>query len=276
MSSIFYPHNGARKIRLIEMATDTQSFLYEALNDYVEFKSLTAQVNEQIMTAYDKAGLQPPSTKQVDIIKAEDIGNSISSEENTVKIIEIIVDIPGVLGSIKYLTPACTRALVKAGALTIDQAERVLIRFSAAVLGEVEVTLGDVAGGILGGILGGVAVAAVDLGITAIAEKVEMDQLRKGLHAIQPLRVSTKLSLMRAKTLLDSIKQVKTTLDALTDESGKPILPAESWDQTIKNLIAKDVQPAVNAESAITESTVMIELNNFDLARHSWTAEDIH
>ena len=274
---IFFPDNDKRQTRLIELSTDTQEFLFEATTDYTDFRKLNAQVNKQIAEAYDKAGLKPPSTTKVDILKAAGIADSVSTDDTIVEVVDILVDIAGFAITIKYLAPAATRLLVRTGAMTAETAAKVLVKFTVPVVGrEVEITAGDIAGNILSGIFGGVAIAGIDLGIDAIEGAIVKDKLRKGLHTIYPMRTATKLSFDKAKTLLDSIRSVKTTLDALTDKDGKPIVPPDAWDQLLKNVIAKDVQPAVDAEKAITVSTVTVELNNLDHSRNSWTVEDIH
>lgn len=274
---IFFPDNDKRKFRLIEMATDAQEFLFESTTDYDEFKKLSAQVNKQVTDAYSKAGLKPPGVKKVDILKLAGITDQVSTDDTIVSIVDIVVDVAGFAGTIKFLAPAATRALVKTGAMSAETAAKVVAKFTVPIVGrEVEITAGDIAGNILGGIVGGVAIAGIDLGIDAIEGAVVKGKLRDGLHKIYPIRTATKLSFDKAKVLLDSIRAVKTTLDALTDADGKPILPPEAWDATLKNIIAKDVKPAVDADKSITVSTVTVELNKLDHDRKSWTVEDIH
>ncbi|MCM3782536.1 hypothetical protein M3231_06095 [Neobacillus mesonae] len=268
---IFFPDNDKRKTRLIELATDTENFLYDATTYYRDFKSLCNVVNKQIADVYQEAGLQKPDISQINVIQQADPSSELHTEETIVSIAEIIVDVAGFITSVKYLAPAATKMLVSAGVMTEETAAKILTKFTIPLIDrEVEITAGDLAGSILGGIAGGVAVAGIDLGIDAIEGSIAKDKLRKGLHQIYPMRQTAKISLDQTKELLSSIQSVKTTLDAITG-AGIPLN-----EQIIKNLITKDVLPSVEKAKAITLSTVTVELNQLDLDRKSWTVEDIH
>lgn len=268
---IFFPDNDKRKTRLIEMATDTENFLYDATTSYADFKALCDVVNKQIADVYKEAGLGIPKVTNIDVIKAADPASDINNDETIVSIAEVIVDVTGFVGSVKYLAPAATKALVKAGLMTEETAAKILTKFTVPLIDrEVEITAGDLAGNLLGGIVGGIAVAGIDLGIDAIEGAKAKDKLRKGLHEIYPMRLTTKVALDQSDELLNSIRSVKTTLDAITG-AGIPLT-----EQLIVNLITRDVTPSVNKAKAITASTVTVELNQLDHDRKSWTVEDIH
>ncbi|MBN3524538.1 hypothetical protein [Paenibacillus apiarius] len=268
---IFYPDNEKRKVRLLELATDTQNFFYEATADYEDFKKLCEVVNKQIVAVYNEAGLKAPGIKQVDVIELAGITKDISSKDKNLEIAEILLDVASFAGTIKYFAPAATKLLVRSGVMAEETAARILASFTVPFIGkEVEITAGGLAGSLLSGILGGIAVGGIDLGLDAINGAKAKEKLRGGLHTLYPVRTSTRLSLDKSKGLLDSIRSVKTTLDAISG-AGLPLT-----DAVIKNLIKKDVQPAVEADKNITKGTVTVELNKFDLSRTSWTAEDIH
>ncbi|WP_019419517.1 hypothetical protein [Paenibacillus sp. OSY-SE] len=268
---IFFPYNDKRKVRLLELSTDTEHFFYDATADYQDFKKLCEVVNKQIVAVYNEAGLKAPDIKQVDVIKQTGITNDIDSKDTSVEIAEILLDIASFAGTIKYFAPAATKLLVRSGLMAEETAAKVLASFTVPFLGkEVELTAGGVAGNLLGGILGGIAVGSIELGIDAIEGAIAKNKLRDGLHTLYPVRTSMRLSLDKSKGLLDSMRSVKTTLDAITG-AGLPLT-----DAVIQKLINKDVQPAVEADKNITNASVTVELNNFDLSRTSWTAEDIH
>ncbi|GAK41713.1 hypothetical protein PUW24_10830 [Paenibacillus urinalis] len=266
---IFYPDNDNRKRRLIELATDTENFLYDATANYNDFKALCTQVNAQIVSVYQEAGLKQPDISQINVIKQADPSTDINTEETVVAIAEVIVDVAGFIGSVKYLAPAATKMLVRAGLMTEETAAKVLTKFTVPLIDrEVEITAGDLAGSILGGIAGGVAVAGIDLGIDAIEGSIAKNKLRTGLHQIYPMRQTAKMSLDQTKELKNSIQSVKTTLDAIT---GAGI---ELNEQIITNLITKDVLPSVQKAQAITLDVVNAELSGLDTDRKSWTNED--
>jgi hypothetical protein len=266
---IFFPDNEHRQSRLIELGTDTQTFLFDATNGYAQFKTLLDQVNGQIADAYKEAKLQPPAVSSHDVLKIAGVTDAISNADTIVKISEVIADVGGFIGTVKYLAPAATRLLVRTGAMSAETAAKVFTRFTVPLIErEVVLTAGDLAGGVLSGVLGGVVIAGIDLGIDAIEGSIARDKLRVGIHTVYPLRQTTRMSLDQTSVLLQSLQAVKATLDAITGV-GLPLT-----DQLLRNLITKDVQPAVNAEKTITLATVNSELANLDGARSSWTNED--
>jgi hypothetical protein len=203
----------------------------------------------------------------IDILKLEDAAKDAGSAP--AQIAQIILDVGGVLGTLKYLGPGAARFLVSTGAMAEETAARVLVEFTVPVLGrEVSITAGDVAGTVLGGIVGGAAIAGIDLGIDAIEGSIARDKMRAAIHQLVPLRLSTRVTRKRAATLVLSISSVKATTDALAG-AGVPLT-----DPIIRNIISRDVQPAVNAEQDITPETVAAELAKLDQDSGSWTNED--
>jgi hypothetical protein len=266
---IFFPDNQNRQTRLIELGTDTQNFLFDTATNYGNFKAILDHANKAIADAYNGANLKPPSVQSHDVLKIAGVTDAISTADTIVKISEVIADVGGFMATVKYLAPAATRILVQTGAMTAETAAKVLTKFMVPLINrEVEITAGELAGGIIGGVLGGIAIAGLDLGIDAIEGTIARDKLRDGIHKVVPLRLMTKLSLEQTNVLYLSINAVKTTMDAITG-AGVPLT-----DEMLRNLITKDVQPAVNAERNITTATVTSELQNLDSARKSWTNED--
>ncbi|MEC2074423.1 hypothetical protein [Alkalihalophilus marmarensis] len=268
---IFFPDNDKRKTRLIELATDTQNYLHDAANEYQEFKALLDHVNSQVASIYKEANLGQPNVQTVDVLKALDAASTVESEETLLKISEVIVDVTGFIGTVKYLAPGATRLLVRSGVMSAERAAQQLTRFVIPVIGrEVEITVGDLAGNIIGGVIGGVAVAGIDLGLDAIEGSIAKGQLRSALHDVYPLRTSTKISLDQSKELKASLKAVKTTLDTISG-AGIPLT-----EEMIKKLIANDIQPSIEATRLINETSVVIHLKQLDHDRHSWNVEDEH
>lgn len=262
---IFFPDNDNRKTRVIQLGSDAQEYLYQAKEDYDTFEALLSTVNAQIAQVYQEAGLEPPGVTSVDILKASEVEGA----SKIVDISKILADIAGFFGTVKYLIPGATKALVSTGAMAEETAARVLARFTIPLIDrEVAITLGDIAGSIVGGVVGGIAIAGLDLGIDAIEGSIARDKLREGINQTFPLRAGTKLSLEKATTLLDSLRAVKTTLDAISG-AGIPLT-----DQVIQNLVNKDVNPSVQKEQAITPATVAADLKKLDSDSHAWTNED--
>jgi hypothetical protein len=262
---IFFPDNDNRKTRVIQLGSDAQEYLYRAKEDYDTFEALLTTVNAQISQVYQEAGLEPPGVTSVDILKASEVEGA----SKVVDIVKILADVAGFIGTVKYLVPGATKALVSTGAMAEETAVRVFARFTIPLINrDVAITLGDVAGTVVGGLVGGVAIVGLDLGIDAIEGSIARDELRKGINQTFPMRAGTKLSLEKAATLLDSLRAVKTTLDAITG-AGVPLT-----EQLIKNLINKDVNPSVQKEQAITPATVAADLKKFDGDSKAWTNED--
>lgn len=262
---IFYPDNDNRKARVIELGSEAQNYLHQGSEDYGTFQALLADVNKQISDVYKEAGLTPPSVTPVEIISASDTGG----EPLVADISKVLADIAGLVGTVKYLIPGATRALVDLGVMTEETAARVFTKFTIPLIDrEVTVTIGDIAGSIVGGLVGGVAVAGIDLGIDAIEGSIARDKLRDGINQVFPLRAGTKLSQEKASTLLESLRAVKTTLDAISG-AGIPLT-----DQLLENLIQKDVNPSIAKEQAITKTTVAADLKELDRSNKSWTNED--
>ena len=263
--SIFFPDNDKRKTRVIQLGSDAQEFLYQAKEDYDTFEALLSTVNAQIDSAYSEAGLEPPGVTSVDILKA----SKVKGASKIVDVSKIIIDIAGFFGTVQYLVPGATKALVSTGVMAEETAARVLARFTIPLINrEVAITLGDIAGSIVGGVVGGIAITGLDLGIDAIEGSIARDKLREGINQIFPLRAGTQLSQEKAATLLDSLRAVKTTLDAITG-AGVPLT-----EQLIQNLINKDVKLSVQKEQAITPATVAADLKKLDSDSHAWTNED--
>ena len=71
--SIFYPDNEKRKTRLLELSTDTQTFLHDIKGKYMDFKQLNSEINSKIAELFEQAGLKPPELTQFDILKAKGV-----------------------------------------------------------------------------------------------------------------------------------------------------------------------------------------------------------
>ena len=262
---IFFPDNDNRKTRVIQLGSDAQEYLHQAKEDYDTFEALLSTVNAQIAQVYQDAGLEPPGVTSVDILKASEVEGA----SKIVDISKILADIAGFFGTVKYLVPGATKALVSTGLMAEETAARVLARFTIPLIDrEVAITLGDIAGTIVGGVVGGIAIVGVDLGIDAIEGSIARGKLREGINQTFLMRAGTKLSQKKAVTLLDSLRAVNTTLDVIT---GAGVLLTE---QLTKNLISKDVNPSVQKEQAITPATVAADLKKLDNDSHAWANED--
>ena len=265
--SLAFPDNDNRAARIRELSVQMQNDLFDAENDYKTFQAMLKATNPCIAAVYNEAGLAPPSTTTLDILKLQ--GAAVDDASAPIEIAKIIVDIAGFAGTLKYLAPGAARFLVSVNALSAETAARVLLEFTVPLVGrEVTITAGDVAGGLLGGIVGGAAIAGIDLGIDAIEGAIARDKMRTALHQLVPLRLSTRVARERAATLVLSIKAVQTTMDALQGAG------LQLTDTIMQNLITKDVEPAITVEKSITSDTVAAELATLDRNSGSWTNED--
>jgi hypothetical protein len=261
--SIFFPDNDNRRNRLIELSSDSQSFLSDAKNSYKEFTDLNAEVNAKIVAVYNKAGLTPPPVSNLDILQAQKSVYDIQTGDTVVEVSNIVLGIGGLVATISYFAPAATALLVDAGVLGAETASAVLF----SVLGA-EVTVGALAGGIIGGLVVGIIVVGIGLAIDAFEGYELRDELRKGIYHADQIRATIKFSLDKSKTLVDFLKSVKTTCDSLL-QSSIPLT-----DQIIQNLIEKNAIPALKAIDSITKESVLSELQDLDRSRNSWTNED--
>jgi hypothetical protein len=261
--SIFFPDNDNRRNRLIQLSSNTQSFLNDAKKAYQEFTSLNTEVNVKIVAVYQKAGLTPPLVSPVDILEAQKTVNNIATGDTIVEVSNILLGVGGLVATISYFAPAATTLLVEAGALEAETASAVL--FSA--LGA-EFTVGALAGGIVGGLVVGIVVVGIGLAIDAFEGYEFRDELRQGIYQTCQLRASTKFALDKSKTLVDYLQSVKTTCDSLLASS------IELTDEIITNLIQKNAIPALKAIESITKNSIISELASLDQSWNSWTNED--
>ncbi|MFD2179640.1 hypothetical protein [Veronia pacifica] len=266
--SITYPDNEKRQTRLVELGTDAQDYLFQAQTDYDTFEELLGEVNQVIADVYREANLQAPSVRKVDIFKESGVAD-LSDDSTVLEVSEIVADIAGLVTTAKYLVPGATRALVATGIMAEDTAKNVLREFTLPIVGrEVEITTGDIAGAIIGGMVGGIAIAGIDIGFQAIEGAEAKAKLTDAIDEIYPMRTSVRLSQKKAATLLDSLRAIKTSLDAIEG------IGLEISDAVIQNLITKDAAPAIEKEQAITEDTILDELKTLDHSRHSYTTDD--
>jgi hypothetical protein len=127
---IFFPDNDNRKKRVLELGSEAQNYLYQAQQDYNTFTSLLTTINTQIAQVYKDAGLTPPSLTPVDIFKAADVDDG----SVVVDISKILADIAGLIGTVKYLVPGATKALVSSGAMAASTAEKVIADFTIPLI----------------------------------------------------------------------------------------------------------------------------------------------
>ncbi|MCM3782535.1 hypothetical protein M3231_06090 [Neobacillus mesonae] len=261
--SIFYPDNEKRKARLIELSADTQTFLYQLKGKYAEFKELSEEINKKIAIMYTQQGLTPPEITSFDILKASGAVQEAETGDTAIGITNILVDVAGFLVSVQYLAPGVTAFLVDSGVMAAETAATVL----GSVLG-VEVVVGSLAGGLIAGVIAAVVVIGIGLAIDAIEGAVLRSKLRHGIHQMDQLRASLKLSLDKAVIIVDSMNSIKRTMDALQG-SGVPVT-----DAVIRNIVQKTVGPSLEKASSVSLPSVITELNQLDHNRGSWTAED--
>jgi hypothetical protein len=261
--SIFFPDNDHRRNRLIELSSDTQSFLKDAKNAYEEFILLNTQVNAKIIAVYKQARLTPPLVSPIDILQAQKPIYNMQTGDTIVEISNILLGVGGLVATVSYFGPAATMMLVEVGVLEAETASAVL--FSA--LGA-EITVGAFAGGIVGGLVVGVLVVGIGLAIDAFEGYELRDELRKGIYQMDQLRALTKFALDKSKTLMDLLQSVKTTCDSLLASS------IELTDAIITKLIQKNAISALKLIESITKDYVLSELKLLDQSRNSWTNED--
>lgn len=261
--SIFFPDNEKRKARLVELSTDTQTFLHQVKDKYAEFKVLNSEINHKITQLYEQAGLKPPETTQFDILKARGAVHDMESADTAVDITNILVDVAGFLVTIQFLAPGVTALLVDSGLMAAETAATIL----GTVLG-VEITIGSLAGGLIAGIIVAAVVIGIGLAIDAIEGAILRNKLREGIHQMDQLRASLKMSLDKAVIFVDSMAGIKRTLDTF-HATGVTVT-----DKVIQNLIQKTVEPAIAQANTVTLSSVIRELSAKDHARGSWTVED--
>jgi hypothetical protein len=264
-----YPDNPHRENRVRELATTVQNDLFEARQDFEEFQRLCKTADSKIAQAYQEAGLTAPKAELYEVVELGGATDD-STGSNVVLVSKIILDVVGTAFAFKFLIPGATQLLVDVGVMSAETAATVLVKLPVQVLGEeVTITAGGVAAGVLVGALSGVAIAGIDLGISAIEGKIVKDKLQNAIHGLYPMRLATRVTLNRARELLRSMRSVTDAMDAISGDPEHP--PTE---KQIQNIITKVVTPAVEADKKITPDTVAAELADADRVNHSWTHED--
>jgi hypothetical protein len=262
--SIFFPDNDNRHDRLIQLSSDAQTFLQAAKSDYTTFRSLIAEINQEIAELYRRAGLTPPNVTTADIISAGAASSLVTTADTAVEVTNLIAGVAGLIATIGWLAPGAAAFLVETGAMEAETAATVLF----TVLGT-DVAIGTLAGGIIGGLIAGAVVVAVGLIVDAIEGAVLRDKLRDGIHKMDQIRAGCKLAQDKGTYLVQSLQAVKRTLDTLSS-SNVPLN-----EQVIANLITKAAEPSIAQAHALTMATVVAELAALDRSRGSWTNEDV-
>ncbi|SHM62729.1 hypothetical protein SAMN05444266_109242 [Chitinophaga jiangningensis] len=265
-NQVVFTDNNNRKLRLLELADTAKVDLNDAQKDYKEFESLLTQVNESIATAYKKAGLKAPEVSKLTILDKSQTGKN----ELTVTITKALLGVVTWVGAVRYLTPGATKLLVSSGVMAETTAAKVLTEFTIPLIEKrITFTIGKIAGSAIGFALGTAIVTAVEIGIVAIKESQDRDELRKGIKEVFPFRAGTRLSKRKAETLLDSLRALKTTFDVLNRRQSTKLTEKE-----IEDIIKEDVEPSVTKANKITAASIAEELKKDDHDNHSWTKED--
>ncbi|WDH83257.1 hypothetical protein [Paenibacillus urinalis] len=261
--SIFFPDNDKRQARLIELSSDTQNFLNQLKNNYAEFTLLNQEINAKIADLYTQHGLTVPDVTSFDILQASGAAHDVSTGDTAVGITNILVDVASFLITVQYLAPGVTAVLVDSGIMAAETAATVL----GSVLG-VEIAVGTLAGGLIAGVIAAVVVVGIGLAIDAIEGAILRSKLRHGIHQMDQVRASLKLSLDKAIIVVESMKSIQRALDSLQQSN------IEISDVVVRNIVQKTVEPALAQADAVTLQNVIAELKLLDQQRGSWTSED--
>ena len=266
--SITWPDNENRKQRLIQLTTDCQNYLHESTESYEKMMVLIDKMNALVADAYVKSGLEAPPLEYAELI-SKNITGEMGIADQIKQVSGIVFDITGVILSFKYLAPAATKVLVKAGVLSAETAGKVIVRTSFGFLkNPVSITVGDVAGQVAGGLLGAVIILAVNLSVDGIVGRVARDKMQHGINGLHPARIGLRMSHERIRILSESVTSVNTSLIAIENALGE-ITP----DQLTK-IIQTSVHGDIADSEEVTYNKTVDYLKQFDKDRKAWMDDD--
>lgn len=256
-----YPDNQNRETRLHQLYSDAQGFLSDAKGDYQTFVTLNASVNRNLAAVYSKAGLASPQVTTVEIVNAGKAANTANDIVSDIDMADIVIDLGASAAPVAF-APAATLYLVDTGAITAETAGTVL----ATTLGT-DITVGTLFGGIVGALVVGVVAGGLSLAINAVEGSEIRDELRTGIRKMKGLRLAAATSKYQCATFVVMMTSVETTCKTL-QSSNIPMT-----DTIIRNLIAKDAEPATKALATFTRKFVLGNLYDLDIGRKSWINE---
>src|SRR5512145_3230468 len=103
--SIFFPDNDLRQARLVELSADAQYSLQLAKAGFAEFKTLAATINQAIALLYQRSGLSPPATTNLDILRASGAAGMVGGADAVVEIANVVLGVGAFAASVAWLAP---------------------------------------------------------------------------------------------------------------------------------------------------------------------------
>lgn len=233
----YYPDNPKRVNRLKELNNDCQIYVNECKNLARELHDEMEGINQKISQCY-------PNEKIPDNIKLpKDIVDKIPFEE-LIEVFQPLLDIPVISGALLF-----ANVILEA-------------KDGSALAAGLEATLGITVMWATGGTFFG---SVAGLAIGAVQGSLKRDELKKSIPEAVEARKKVFIQYSYNQYLVDNLKYIKNTLDALTGVGFD--------EKIILDILTKQVENIQKEAESMTD-TFLEKLKAIDSARNSWTKED--
>ncbi len=266
--AIVFPDNPKRENRIVQLGSDTQGYLREALAGCEVLPARLGDMNGRIAALYGRAGMKAPGISAVNIFQAAGVKDAPWADA-AIGLSGGLADIEGLVAQTKFLLPAAARASVASGAAAPGVAARVLVDFATALIApNMAFTGGDVAGYVLAGIFGDAAIERLELDVVGIGGLALKQGLDDAIGQLYVVRTGVRLSQLRSEAMLDGVADIGR---ALADMEGEG---AEIDDRRVKLRLDHAAAPAVARANGYTTASVLAELAALDRERGAYMSAD--
>ncbi|SDW71822.1 hypothetical protein [Paenibacillus sp. PDC88] len=251
--------NHKRRARWIELYADIESLLHQMKEKYKHFKELNDEIHDKLGLLYTEHDFAPQAELH-EIWKLSELTHDTGANRTPMRISSLMMCTAAVIGSILLLAPQATAQHIGAG--LFDSA------WAAELAGSAfgpEVSVGLTAGALTAGAVAAMAAA----GIRAVQQMVLGNKLRRNIQHLNHIRAMKLLTLNRLDIIIRSIHYIKYQLDQMQDR-GDAVTRV-----TLQQMVVNFVEPAVTKANALQLSDAVLQLNQMDQARASWTQDDV-
>lgn len=254
-----FRNNHKRRARWIELYADIESLLHQVKEKYKHFKELNDEIHDKLGLLYTEHDFAPQAELH-EIWKLSVLTHDTGANRTPMRISSLIMCTAAVIGSILLLAPEATAQHIGAG--LFDSA------WAAELAGSAfgpEVSVGLTAGALTAGTVAAMASA----GIRTVQQMILRKKLRRNIHHLNHIRAMKLLTLNRLDIIIRSMHYIKYQLDQMQDR-GDAVTRV-----TLQQMVVNFVEPAVTKANALQLSDAVLQLNQMDQARASWTQDDV-
>lgn len=256
-----FPDNHKRRARWIELYTDIESLLPQMKEKYKHFKELNDELHDKLGLLYTEHDCAPHAELH-DIWKVSELTQGAAASSTLLRISSLMMCTAAVFSSIQLFAPEAAAAVQRIGTGLFDSAWAAGIAGSAfGAEGSAVMTAGALTAGAV------VTIAAA--GIRAAQQMAVRNKLRKNIHHLNQIRAMKLLTLNRLDIIIRSMHYIKCELDQMQDR-GDAVTRV-----TLQQMVMNFVEPAVTKANALQLSDAVLQLDQMDQARASWTKDDV-